>query len=77
MGMIPKKREILAGCLAEIDRRRAELEFVLSTLPPRSPRTWKPSCADCGATGRSSPSRSALQSCCKLGLARIRKTLIA
>lgn len=33
-GMTNKDREILEGHLAEIDRRRAELEMVLGTLPP-------------------------------------------
>jgi hypothetical protein len=32
--MTNKDREILEGHLAEIDRRRAELEMVLATLPP-------------------------------------------
>jgi hypothetical protein len=35
--MTNKEREILAATLAEIDRRHAELEYVLQSLPPRSP----------------------------------------
>jgi hypothetical protein len=32
--MTDKERQVLEGQLAEIDRHRAELEIVLSTIPP-------------------------------------------
>jgi hypothetical protein len=34
MGMNDKERQVLEGQLAEIDRRRAELDIVLGTIPP-------------------------------------------
>jgi hypothetical protein len=33
IGMTDKERQVLEGQLAEIDRRRAELEIVLGTIP--------------------------------------------
>jgi hypothetical protein len=37
-----KERQILGARLAKIDRRRAELEVVMSSLPPRLDPTPRP-----------------------------------